>query len=253
MEWMKKTKFEDNEVDDPSEIIEGCVKARRKLISGFGHFRDLNKGRFDESFSRFPSHWAISLSGEPTIYPKLGALVRRLMENPEVKTVFIVTNGQEPERLARLSDEGNLPTQLYLSLSAADPGMFREVNRSVYKDGWERLMRTIGLFPLLKCRRAIRFTLIKGVNDGEDAIPGYAAIIERSKTDFVEIKSYMALGFSRKRLGVKNMLEHDEVMAFARKLVGMMPSYGIADDDEVSRIALLKRKDSAYPNMIPRR
>ena len=248
MEWMKKTRFEENEVDEPDEIISGCVEARKKLMSGFGTYR--SAGKFDESFERFPSHWAISLSGEPTIYPKLGQMVKKLKENPEVRTIFIVTNGQEPERIEKLAREDALPTQFYLSLSAHDEKKFNEVNRSVYKDGWQRLLRTIDLFPSLRCRRAIRFTLIRGVNDSLGSIASYAALFERSKTDFIEIKSYMALGFSRKRLGVKNMLEHDEVISFSKKLADALPAYSIASDDEQSRIVLLKRKDSAYPNII---
>ena len=43
--------------------------------------------------------------------------------------------------------------------------------------------------------RVIRLTLIKGLNDSEAAIPDYAALIERSEADFIEVKSYMALGF----------------------------------------------------------
>jgi tRNA wybutosine-synthesizing protein 1 len=247
---MKKTSFGDSEVDSPEEIIEGCVKGRKKLISGFGHFRDLNKGRFDESFGKFPSHWAISLSGEPTIYPKLSELVRKLKGNPEVRTVFIVTNGQNPQALSRLAEEDALPTQLYLSLSAPDRETFVKVNRSVHKDGWERLNATIDLLPSLRCRRAIRLTIIRGVNDSDASFQDYAGLIERSKTDFVEIKSYMALGFSRKRLGEKNMLEHDEMKKFTERLSAMLPAYPIRNDDEASRIVLLKRRDSEYQDII---
>jgi len=250
MEWMKKTRFEDSEVDDPDDIIEATVKARRKLVSGFGGFADVHMARWKESFEKFPSHWAISLSGEPTIYPKLGGLVKRLKEHPEVKTIFIVTNGQEPERLESLARENALPTQLYISLAAPDETLFKKINRSVYVDGWQRLLQTLDLLATMRCRRAIRFTLIKGVNDGEGHLADYAALIERSKTDFVEVKSYMALGFSRKRLGVPNMLEHGEVVAFTKKMVVHLPNYAIIDDDEISRIVLLKRKDSKYEDKI---
>jgi len=253
MEWMKKTRFSDDEVDEPSEIIEKTVAARRKLVSGFGGFADVNKARWKESFQKFPSHWAISLSGEPTIYPKLGEIVKKLKENPEVKTIFIVTNGQEPERIERLANEKNsLPTQLYVSLAAPNPELFKKINRSVYADGWERFNRTLELLASLegRCRRAIRFTLIKGVNDSDSYLPEYAALIERSRVDFLEVKSYMALGFSRKRLGVANMLEHPEVVEFSKKLAKHLQNYSIVDHDEASRIVLLKRKNSRYENMI---
>ncbi len=252
MEWMKKTKFEDSEVDEPAEIIEKTVKARRKLVSGFGGFIDVHKARWKESFQKFPSHWAISLSGEPTIYPKLGEMVKRLREHPEVKTIFIVTNGQEPERIGALERENALPTQLYVSLAAPNEELFKKINRSVYADGWERFNRTLELLASLegRCRRAIRFTLIKGVNDSDGFLPQYAALIEKSRVDFLEVKSYMALGFSRKRLGVLNMLEHPEVVGYSKKLAAYLPNYSIVDHDEASRIVLLKRKDSKFENII---
>lgn len=245
MEWMKKTKFEENEVDDPEEIINGCVKERDDLIAGFGA---ANTAAYKKTFRKFPSHWAISLSGEPTIYPKLAELVRLLKENEEVRTIFIVTNGQEPQQIMNLVEKDALPTQLYLSLSAPNEKLFKEINRSVYTDGWERLNKTIDLFPKLNCRRAIRLTLIKDINDVE--IDSYAKIIERSQTDFVEIKSFMALGFSRVRLGTKNMLELEEIDDFAKKLLQKMPSYQKIDEDYPSRIVLLKNKNSRYENII---
>ncbi len=250
MEWMKRTSLGQDEVDAPADIIEACVKARRKLISGFKGGPRCDQAKFKEAFGRFPSHWAISLSGEPTIYPRLGEMIRLLKSNPEVRTVFLVTNGQEPERLAGLAWEGALPTQLYISLAAASGQMFREINRSIHKDGWERLNRSLGLMAGLDCRRVIRLTVIKGINDSEEALQGFAPLISKSGTDFVEVKSYMALGFSRKRLGPGFMAEHEHIRRFSEKLVTESPDYRIEDEDAVSRIVLLKRKDSACRNAI---
>jgi len=250
MEWMKKTKFEDSEVDEPDLVIAETVKQRRRLISGVGGAQGADRKKFKEAFELFPSHWAISLSGEPTIYPKLGELIKKLKEKPEVKSVFLVTNGQEPEKLDALAENDSLPTQFYLSLAAFDEASFKKINRSVYTDGWERLNKTLALMAHLPCRRVIRLTVIKGMNDSEPAIDGYSTLIERSKTDFIEVKSYMALGFSRKRLGPSYMEEHDEMKVFAEKLEKALPAYAIIDDDEPSRIVLLKRKDSRHENMI---
>ncbi len=250
MEWMKRTSFGEDEVDSPGLIIAETVKARRKLVSGIkgGPRCDLRK--FDEAFRLFPSHWAISLSGEPTIYPKLGQMIGMLRENPDVKTIFLVTNGQEPERLEALARDKALPTQLYISLAAPNEALFKKINRSVYGDGWERLNRSLGLMADLPCRRVIRLTIIKGLNDGDGHLRGYASIISESKADFVEVKSYMALGFSRRRLGPDYMAEHRHVKRFAEKLAAAMPDYRVEDDDEISRIVLLKRKDSAFGNII---
>jgi tRNA wybutosine-synthesizing protein 1 len=250
MEWMRKTSFGDDEVDEPALIIAETVKARRKLVSGIKGGPECDIRKFGEAFDRFPSHWAISLSGEPTIYPRLGEMIAVLKANHEVRTVFLVTNGQEPERLAQLARDDALPTQLYISLSAPGPELFKKINRSVYPDGWERLNRSLGLMAKFPCRRVIRLTVIRGMNDADAHLPGYAALIEKSGADFVEVKSYMALGFSRKRLGPPYMASHEEVKAFSERLVAAMPTYKIEDDDGPSRIVLLKRRDSHCPNMI---
>ncbi len=250
MEWMKRTSMGSSEVDAPEAIIGECVAKRRKLIGGIGGAKDVRRDAFDESFEKFPSHWAISLSGEPTVYPRLGELVKALKKHAEVRSMFIVTNGQEPERLEAMARECALPTQLYVSLTAPDKGFFKKINRSRYEDGWDRLNRTLELLPSLDCRRVIRLTLIKGVNDAEEHLLPYARLLEKSKADFIEIKSYMHLGLSRERLERENMAEHNYILEWAGRLLELMSAYRLEDDDAQSRIALLKRKDSAYDNII---
>ena len=53
------------------------MEERRKLI--VGHFGDpkQDKQKIEESLT--PSHYAISLSGEPTMYPKLPDLIKSYM------------------------------------------------------------------------------------------------------------------------------------------------------------------------------
>ncbi|VVC02557.1 S-adenosyl-L-methionine-dependent tRNA 4-demethylwyosine synthase [Candidatus Bilamarchaeum dharawalense] len=250
MEWMKKTNFEVTEVDEPDLIIAETVKQRKRLLSGIGGAQGADRRKFDEAFRLFPSHWAISLSGEPTIYPKLSEMVKQLRARKEVRSIFIVTNGQEPDALKKLNKQKALPTQLYLSLAASNEEMFKKINRSVYKDGWKRLNKTIKLLTKLPCRRVIRLTIIKGVNDSETAIEEYAKLIEKSTVDFVEVKSYMALGFSRKRLGPKHMAYPEYLKPWTERLVTRMPNYRLIDEDTQSQILLLKNKNSRYENFI---
>ncbi len=250
MEWMKRTAMENAEVDSPESIIGECVAKRKKLIAGIGGARDVRRPAFDESFRLFPSHWAISLSGEPTIYPKLGELVKALKKHEEVRSIFIVTNGQEPERLEAMARDGALPTQLYVSLAAPDEILFKKICRSRYENGWDRLNRTLGLLASLDCRRVIRLTLIKGLNDAAEHLPAYAALLEKSNADFIEIKSYMHLGLSRQRLARENMASHGYIVEWAGKLLALMPNYRLEAEDAQSRIALLKRTDCRYDNII---
>ncbi|MBR9691192.1 4-demethylwyosine synthase TYW1, partial [Candidatus Woesearchaeota archaeon] len=60
-------------IDNPKELIEKAIKAQRKLLSGFGGNEKINKNKFQQA--QDPDQFAISLSGEPFIYPKLGHLI----------------------------------------------------------------------------------------------------------------------------------------------------------------------------------
>jgi len=247
-EWMKRTSMEKYEVDGPQLIIDETVKKRKILVAGIGGAEDVKKDQFDESFRKFPSHWAISLSGEPTIYPRIGEMVSILRNNPEVRSIFIVSNGQEPHVFEKLKEKDQLPTQLYISVTAPNEKLFKEFNRSVYPDGWQRLNKTLEMLSSLGCRTVIRFTLIRGVNDSN--MQEFAALFEKSKPDFIEVKAYMYLGLSRDRLKKENMAPHDYIKEWSEKLAELLPSYKIEDEDVRSRIVLFKRKDSAFDNFI---
>ncbi len=250
MEWMEFGEMDSSLVDSPSSIIEGVVAAKRKLISGLGGADDVNEGLFREALDSFPKHWAISLSGEPTLYPRLPELIKLLKKHEGVKSVFLVSNGQHPSMLLRLKEEGALPTQLYISVDAAEPETFSKVNVPVFTDGWERLGKTLSLLKELKCRRVLRFTVIRGINDLEWMLPLYAKMFEDSGADFIEVKSYMWLGYSRRRLSGENMPPHSYIKEVCSKLLKLMEGYRFEDEDSNSRIVLLKRKDSPYGNII---
>ena len=249
-EWMEEIKMKESQVDSPAEIIAGTVEERKKLVSGLRGAHDAQEEKWKESFHMFPSHWAISLSGEPTLYPKLPEMVLELRRHPEVRSIFIVSNGQEPKMIEKLLKKDALPTQLYISVDAPDEKMFEKVNRPKYKDGWKRLNKTLGMLPKLDCRTVIRYTLIKGMNDSDSDIGKFAEMFEKSRADFVEIKGYMFLGDSRKRLVFDNMPGHEYVREYAQKISAFLLNYSIIDEDYLSRIVLLKRRDSPYGNLI---
>lgn len=244
---MKKIEMKENEVDEPAEIIKGVVEQRRRLLSGLGGAPDVNRRLWKEAFDKFPSHWAISLSGEPTIYPRLAELIQLLRSHPEVKSVFLVTNGQKPERLQQLVRENSLPTQLYISVVAPNENIFKSINRSLYPDGWQRLNRSLEFMSKLRgrCNRVIRFTLIKGLNDDEEYLKQYAELLEKSKADFIEIKGYMFLGHSRERLRQENMPSHKYVSWWSDRLANHLKNYKKINEDMVSRIVLFSRSNNS--------
>jgi tRNA wybutosine-synthesizing protein 1 len=251
MEWYSRVSMPENMVDDPDYIINETVRVRKKLLSGFGGDKKVARELFNKVYNEFPSHWAISLSGEPTIYPKIGKLIKQLKNTKGVKSVFLVSNGQEPDVLLKMKEENALPTQLYISIDASNEDMFKKINRSIYKDGWQRLMRTIKeVLPVLPTRRVLRYTLIKGINDLEQFDMEYASIYESSYADYIEIKAYMFLGQSRKRLNIENMPTFEHVKEYAKRLVNYLPSYSIIKEEKRARIVLLKRKDSPFNDII---
>ncbi len=214
--------------DRPEAIIEGCLKEQRRFITGYGGIPQTDKKKWKDAFE--PKHAAISLVGEPTLYPHLKELVQRFGDAG--MSTFIVTNGTRPDVLEKVT-----PSQLYMSLDAPDRETYLKACNPV-TDLWDRVNASLEVLGSRDSRRALRLTLVKGVNmiDPE----GYAALVKKARPDYVEVKAYMHLGYSRQRLPREAMPGHDEVMAFAKK-VADASGYRLASDVELSRVALLSK------------
>ena len=240
MEFYNSMKMKPENVAEPKEIIDKLMEERKKLI--MGHYGDpsQDKKKIDESL--MPSHYAISLSGEPTMYPKLPELIKYLKTLEHTKSIFLVTNGQEPEMIQRLQDENALPTQLYLSTNAADYESFMRINQPRYDDSWNRWNTTLKMLSKLNTRTVLRMTLIRNYNDNHDMIPTFAKMLDESNVHFVEIKSYMHIGRSTNRLEYEDMLQMEEVQDFARDLTEKNPNFTVMDQSEISRIVVLQNK-----------
>jgi tRNA wybutosine-synthesizing protein 1 len=217
------------EVDNPRDILDGAISAHRKLLSGFGGNPGVDKKKLKEAQN--PKHCAISLAGEPMIYPKINELIEEC--HSRRMTTFLVTNGIHPDGLKDLAE----PTQLYISLVAPDRRTYEAICQPQVKDGWKLLNTSLELMPSFKCRKVIRLTLVKGLNL-KDA-PSYAKLIKRAKPDFIEAKAYMHVGFARARLKIESMPSLAEIKAFAQELAQEI-GYGVFDESEPSRVVLLK-------------
>ena len=244
------TKMNPKLIDDPQTIIDGCIESQRKLLIGFKGNPKVNKKKLIEA--QEPMQFAISLTGEPTLYPKLGELINKLRKL--AKTTFIVTNGLQPEVLSKLNKEKNLPTQLYLSLNSPNKEMYDKWHRSTQKDAWKKLNESLKLFPKLRTRKVIRMTIVKGLNDSTEHIKDFAKLINTAKPDFIEVKSYMAIGFSRQRLGYDLMLSHSEIKDYSKKLaVELGNGYKTIAEHKLSRVVLIgkdKRRMKIQKNEI---
>lgn len=217
--------------DEPEEIVEGLIEAQRTLLSGFGGNPGIDKKKLKES--KKPNQAAISLSGEPSLYPKLGGLIEEL--HGRGFTTYLVSNGTNPKALEKLSP---LPTQLYVSVVAAGERMYERVCNPLLPNGWEKLKETLKLFPSLDTKKVIRLTLVKELNMTEPE--KYAKLIGKAKPDFIEAKAFMFLGGSRARMSMENMPSHEEVNAFAGK-ISENTGYEITDEKNDSRVVLLKK------------
>ncbi len=224
-------------VDSPKKIIEECILAQRKLLTGFKGDKNTNMKKWREA--QEPSQFAISLIGEPTAYPKLAELIKELRR--QKKTSFLVTNGLYPERLQELKRKNALPTQLYISLNTPNKGMYDAWHKSRLKDAWKRFNESLSIMKKLqkKTRTVIRMTLVKEKNMQDRHAEDYAKLIKKASPQWIELKGYMAVGFARKRLGYEKMPFHSEIKKFARILMKYLPGYRFLDEKIESRVVLL--------------
>lgn len=249
IEFYDSLAMDPHRVAGPQEILESLMEERRRLL--MGHYGDArcDTRKLDES--QLPSHYAISLSGEPTMYPRLPELIRYLKSLDATESVFLVTNGQEPEMIRRLADEDALPTQLYLSANAPDRESFMRINRPRYADSWDRWQRTLEMLQGLETRTVLRMTLIRGYNTGAASADGFAAMLDCAGPHFVEVKSYMHVGRSTRRLERENMLEMSEVREFAGRVAHGSDGFEAVDEGEASRIVLLQNRRRPVSRVIP--
>lgn len=217
---------------EPERLLDMCIEEQRLLVSGFKGDERCDPKMWEEA--RSPNQVAISLSGEPTLYPDLGEFIalckRRGM------TTFLVTNGSVPEALARLS---TLPTQLYVTVAAPNEEVFERICVPQFPKAWENLMKTLDLLPSLSTRTVVRHTLVKGWNLGWEE--EYARLDERADPTFVEPKGYVFVGDSRTRMTVDNMPSHASVREFSERLASRLSMDMLAERED-SRVVLVGEK-----------
>jgi tRNA wybutosine-synthesizing protein 1 len=217
------------EFDDPESLLDRSIEAQQRLLSGFKGEASVERERWNEA--RAPRHVAISLTGEPTLYPKLN----RFLELCQARgiTTFLVTNGTNPDALRHLEP---LPTQLYVSVTAPNEAIFKKLTLPSRADAWLRLLESLAIVRDLRTRRVIRHTLVEGWNLGwEDR---YAELDLTAEPDFIEPKGYVYMGKSRQRLTRSHCPSHEAVRGFARRL-STRTGYPVLDESPESKVILL--------------
>src|SRR3989344_977203 len=183
---------------------------------------------------KLPLHFAISLTGEPTMYPKLPELIDEIKNRG--MTAYLVTNGSYPETVEMLI--GHEPTQFYITLAAPTKELFDHTTNPLTKNAWECFNKTLQLMEKLNCRRVLRLTLTKGYNMVEPE--KYGSFIKNLHFDFVECKGYMNVGYSKDRLSKDNMPTHDEIKEFSMKIAEAAGLKYIDEKPESSVVLLMK-------------
>lgn len=217
--------------DEPEFILENAIRAQQKLITGFKGDPRCDQKKWAEANE--PNMLACSLSGEPTLYPRLGEFFAAC--HRKGITTFLVTNGTTPETLANLDP---LPRQLYVSVVAPTKEVYKKICAPLLPNGWEKIQQTLALLPSLNTTTVIRHTLVHDWNADEKYVEQYARLDGSASPTFIEPKGYVFVGASRARLHFSNMPTHEHVRAFGRRLAQSL-GYELVMEKEDSLVVLL--------------
>ncbi|XP_024021382.1 S-adenosyl-L-methionine-dependent tRNA 4-demethylwyosine synthase [Morus notabilis] len=196
-------------MDDPLEIVNSAIDQHTKMIKQMKGVPGVTLERLTEGLS--PRHCALSLVGEPIMYPEINTLVDELHRR-RIST-FLVTNAQFPEKIKMLKPI----TQLYVSVDAATKDSLKAIDRPLFGDFWERFLDSLKALRDKQQRTVYRLTLVKGWNT-ED-VDAYFNLFSIGKPDFIEIKGVTYCGSSAtSKLTMENVPWHSEVKAFSEAL-----------------------------------
>ena len=223
--------------DDPKQILDGCIEAQTEILQGFYGNPNVDKEKL--RLAETPKHVAISLSGEPTLYPKLPEFIDEIMGRK--MTAFLVINGTRPETIEGLLQ--HQPTNLYISFYGTTPEMYKRTAVPMEKNFWEAANQSLRMLGKFDCNTVARLTLSKGLNFTDPE--GYAKIIDKSGTKFIEVKGFMAVGGSRRVMKYEDMPLHSEIQDFAAKIESNS-SYRIISEKADSRVVLLSREGKDF-------
>lgn len=221
--------FEVTSWAEPKDMLENLIQQQRLLITGFNGDSRCSKKIFAEA--QKPNQVAISLAGEPLVYPYLSDFLKEC--HSRRMTTFLVTNGTYPERLEELDE---LPRQLYVTIAAPNEEIYKKVCKPKIDNGWQRIIKTLELLPSLGTRTVVRHTLVKNLNFGW--VDDYCKLDKIGDPCFIEPKGYVFVGGSRMRLSLSNMPSFGEIRDFALQL-GSKAGMDIIGEKPDSRVLLL--------------
>jgi len=222
--------------DGPEEIVAEGIRLHQQMIKECRGIPGAKPERLQEAMT--VRHCALSLVGEPIMYPHINELLSQL-HSRRIST-FLVTNAQFPEAIHNL-----IPvTQLYVSVDAPNKEALKLVDRPLFQDFWERYLDSLRALRDKQQRTTYRLTLVKDHNMGDAA--GYAKLVALGEPDLIEIKSVTFCGESKaSSLNISNTPWHQEVVSFASAMLdceGLRENYAFACEHQHSNIVLLANK-----------
>lgn len=227
-------------MDDPLDIVNSAIDLHTNMIKQMKGVPGVTLERLMEGLS--PRHCALSLVGEPIMYPEINTLVDELHRR-KIST-FLVTNAQFPEKIEMLRPV----TQLYVSVDAATKDSLKAIDRPLFGDFWERFIDSLKALREKQQRTVYRLTLVKGWNT--EAIDAYSKLFSVGKPDFVEIKGVTYCGTSAtSKLTMENVPWHSDVKSFSEALaLRSQGEYEVACEHVHSCCVLLAKTDKFKVN-----
>ncbi|XP_044311990.1 S-adenosyl-L-methionine-dependent tRNA 4-demethylwyosine synthase TYW1 isoform X1 [Varanus komodoensis] len=220
-------------MDQPEMILQEALENHQNLIRQFRGVPGVRTDRLAEGLEA--SHCALSLVGEPIMYPQINQFLR-LLHQRKISS-FLVTNAQFPEEIRSLVPV----TQLYVSVDASTPDSLRRIDRPLFKDFWARFLGSLQALAEKRQRTVYRLTLVKAWN--VDELRAYAALVSLGRPDFIEVKGVTYCGeSSASSLTMANVPWHEEVCRFVQELADLLPEYEIACEHKHSNCLLIAHK-----------
>merc|ERR1712179_258732 len=220
-------------MDQPEMILEGALENHYKMIKQMKGVPGVLPEKLEEGMN--VQHCALSLVGEPIMYPEINKFVQ-LLHQKRISS-FLVTNAQFPDAIRDMEP----CTQLYVSIDASTKDSLKKIDRPLHKDFWERFLLSLKELQNKGQRTVYRLTLVKGFNVEE--LDNYAKLVAIGNPDFIELKGVTYCGTSKaSTLTMDNVPWHEEVIYFVEELAKRLPDYEISCEHEHSNCVLLTHK-----------
>ena len=174
-------------MDQPELILDGALENHYKMIKQMRGVPGVLPEKLEEGMN--VQHCALSLVGEPIMYPEINKFVQ-LLHQKRISS-FLVTNAQFPDAIRDMEP----CTQLYVSIDASTKDSLKKIDRPLHKDFWERFLLSLKELRNKGQRTVYRLTLVKGFNVEE--LDNYAKLVAIGNPDFIELKGVTYCGTSK--------------------------------------------------------